>query len=67
MNHEELGNVQTHILTQNLSRKLHFKLKINNKKIQTNHIILSSWSNFMLSPPIVDELGMKFIKSPNII
>jgi hypothetical protein len=30
MNHQELGNVQTHMLTQKLLRKLHFTLKINN-------------------------------------
>jgi hypothetical protein len=30
MNHQELGNVQTHILTQKLSRKINFTLKKNN-------------------------------------
>jgi hypothetical protein len=46
MNHQHLGNVQTHILVQKLSRILHFMLEIGlSFYFKTYHNFLGSWSN----------------------
>jgi hypothetical protein len=63
MNHQHLGNVQTHILVQNFSRRFHFTLEIAFHFILK--LVIIFWAHglakFVLGSPQIGGHGMKWV------